>query len=267
MKKILRNVKIITALTLMVSMFNSCSDDSDNGNDNSINKEEITSVLAAEGVSNVVDTIITDLFAENGTSGKQGATNKTSECHSIVFNENGYTATFNNCVLNGTDNVNGSVDITFSIENEIITYTATYDAFYVGDIKIDGTKSFTVTTATMQSEVSFTVLNAITISMADGSVVSENGTKTIRLTTGATDATSTFTVEGDWTLKVDETTYAIAVQNILEGNLACEHFTAGVMSLSKNGLLVKVNFGDGTCDANATVIYPNGITEAILLEE
>ncbi len=267
MKKILNNVKIIAALTLMVSMFNSCSDDSDNGNDNSINKEEITSVLAAEGVSNVVDTIITDLFAENGTSGKQGATNKTSDCHSIAFNENGYTATFNNCVLNGTDNVNGSVDITFSIENEIITYTATYDAFYVGDIKIDGTKSFTVTTATMQSEVSFTVLNAITISMADGSVVSENGTKTIRLTTGATDATSTFTVEGDWTLKVDETTYAIAVQNILEGNLACEHFTAGVMSLSKNGLLVKVNFGDGTCDANATVIYPNGITEAILLEE
>ena len=39
------------------------------------------------------------------------------------------------------------------------------------------------------------------------------------------------------------------------------------MELSKNGLEVNVDFGDGTCDDIALLVYPDGTTEEISLKD
>ena len=38
-----------------------------------------------------------------------------------------------------------------------------------------------------------------------------------------------------------------------------------LMDVSKNGLAMSVDFGDGTCDSEIAVIYPDGYTEQINL--
>ncbi len=266
MKNVLKKTTQLLSFLAFTIVFFSCTEDAENTNSGTMEESEISSVLNAEAVSNTADTIITDLFEENGATQKQASVNKT-DCYSITYTDNGYIATYNNCVLNTSDNINGSVEISFEIENESILYTADYSDFYIGEIKINGTKSFVVGVDNMQSATSFSVSSDITMVLEDDTVISENGTKMVTLNTGDTEETGTFTVDGDWMLTVNETRYIIGVQNVLEGALACDYLTSGIMTINKNDLEVKVNFGDGSCDAEATIIYPNGITEDFILNQ
>jgi len=64
---------------------------------------------------------------------------------------------------------------------------------------------------------------------------------------------------------VDGNTYAVETLEDLQGSAACEYLTSGSMNVSKNGLTIVVDFGNGDCDDVATIIYPNGATEEISL--
>jgi len=39
----------------------------------------------------------------------------------------------------------------------------------------------------------------------------------------------------------------------------CPYLISGVLDVNKDGKAMSVDFGDGTCDRNITVIYPNGV--------
>ena len=74
-----------------------------------------------------------------------------------------------------------------------------------------------------------------------------------------------FSLSGSWTVVADGNTYAVETLEDLEGNASCEYMTTGTMTVSKNGLAVTVDFGNGDCDDVATIIYPNGAIEEISL--
>ena len=240
----------------------SCSDDAEeNGTiEQELTQTEVQSILETDEVTSVVDDALAELYAASTTTSKGVATS--NDCYSAEYTETGFTATFNNCVLNTTDNVNGTLVVTYGLDGSTATFTATYEDFFVGSIKVNGTRTFSVTGSEEETSVSFTIASDISIEFEDGETISENGTKTFAIVFEEGQDTL-WNLSGNWTVQVNGNTYSISGN--VSKNFVCEYWTQGSMTINKNGLAIDVDFGDGTCDDKATVIYPNGATEEISL--
>ncbi|MCJ7468532.1 MAG: hypothetical protein MUO53_17775, partial [Maribacter sp.] len=118
-----------------------------------------------------------------------------------------------------------------------------------------------------QGSISLTVTSNLLITLQDESVITESGTKAFGINFGNSLETTTYSIDGDWTVELKGNTYMVTVGSILEGNLACGYLTNGIMTVDKNGLYVTIDFGDGNCDDMATLRYPNDVTEEITLRD
>ncbi|MER3376327.1 MAG: hypothetical protein RIM83_16930 [Allomuricauda sp.] len=242
----------------------SCSEDGKPNAEQELTQTELQTIMETDDISSVADNALAELFADN-SAGKSAVSAKTNDCYVAEYSETGFVATFNNCVLNGTDNVNGTVTVTYEVGEESASFTATYVDFYVGTIKINGTRSFVMNGNMDTNSFSFTVTSDMSVEFEDESVISESGTKTFGFTFGEDLQSSTFSLAGDWTIQADGNTYAVEIVDTLEGSLSCENITSGSMIVTKNGLDIVVDFGAGECDNTATLVYPNGASEEITL--
>ncbi len=242
----------------------SCSEDSKPNPEQELTQTELQTIMETDDISSIADNALAELFADD-TAAKSGSSAKTNDCYVAEYSDTGFVATFNNCVLNGTDNINGTVTVAYEIGEESASFTATYVDFYVGTIKINGTRSFVMNGDMTGNSFSFTVTSDMSVAFEDESVISETGTKTFGFTFGEDLQSSTFNLAGDWTVQADGHTYAVEIVDTLEGSLSCENITSGSMIITKNGLDIVVDFGDGVCDDKATLIYPNGASEEITL--
>ncbi len=262
MKKLSLRILSIAFLGATLIGFQSCSEDAMPGEGEELTQAELQTILSTDEIAGAADTALAELFA--GSTAKI-STAKEGDCYTAEYSETGFVATFNNCVLNGTDNVNGTVTVTYEVGEEASSFMATYQDFYVGTLKLNGTRTYEVSASNEQSSIEFTVVSDMSVEMEDGSVISENGTKTFSITFGDSLETTVFALSGNWTVEADGNTYAVETLEDLQGNASCEHMTTGAMTISKNGLTVTVDFGNGDCDDAATIIYPNGATEEITL--
>jgi hypothetical protein len=264
----MKKLNLIKFYTLaLIALFglalNSCSTDANNSEEIEISEFEVQKVLAIDDYSGIADNAIAAAFMAKDGTAKKGFTQKNNECYSTTYTDTGFSMTFNNCVLNTTDKVNGSLEIIYAINETSSTFTTTYSAFYVGTIRLDGTRTFTITTSETENEVAFTVASDMVITLEDGEVITEAGTKTTSLV--FTNDSIEVIVSGTWALVENGDTYNITVTEELRKLIGCEYFTEGTFILSKNGLEVIVDLGDGTCDNKAEIIYPNGKIEEITL--
>lgn len=249
---------------LTATFFTSCSDDA---NDSTIDQEltqtEVQTIVEIDAITTSVDNVLSELYTFGNDASK--TTQKANECYAAEYTENGFTATFNNCALNGTDNVNGTLNVTYTVNGNTAGFSATYTDFYVGEVKIDGTRAYVIEFDESTNEVALVITSDISLEMADGSIIAESGTKTLLFGFDETLEELTFAITGDWTVQADGNTYQVTTISPLQIEGICDYFTSGSMQISKNGLEVIVDFGDGTCDALATLTYPNGTTEDITL--
>lgn len=263
MNRIINLSKCFTAMAAVLLLTYSCSKDNDTPNeDEELTATELKTILETDDAAGSVDTVLADLYLNDNTGAKGS-----NDCFAAEYTDTGFSVVFENCVLNGSDNVNGTLTVTYAEEGESATFTATYTEFFVGDIELNGTRSYSVDGNEEQGSYSFSVTSDMTATMPDGSSISENGTKTFGFTFGDSLETTTFTIAGNWTVEVDGNTYSVEVANTLEGNFSCGYLTSGIMDVNKNGLEVSVDFGDGSCDDIVTVIYPNGATEDVSIKD
>ncbi|WP_318308476.1 hypothetical protein [Flagellimonas crocea] len=263
MKKLSFRILSFTFASIVFIGFQSCSKDGMSGEDGTLSQAELKTILTTDDIAGAADTALAEIFA--GNTAAKSYTAKEGDCYVAEYTETGFVATFNNCVLNGTDNVNGSVTVTYAVGTETSSFTATYQDFYVGNIKISGTRSFEISANSEATAILFSVVSDMSVTMEDGSIISENGTKTFGITFGDSLESTVFSLSGSWTIVANENTYAIETLEDLQGNASCEYLTTGTMVVSKNGLAITVDFGNGDCDNKATLIYPNGATEEIAL--
>ena len=263
MYKLAKITSIVAFLCISILFLEGCSEDAKPlGDGQELTQSELRTILETDDITGSVDTVLAGIFAGT-TTGK--STQKSNECYTIEQTQTGYVATFNNCVLNGTENINGTLTVTYQLEGETISYTATYVDFYVGTLKLNGSRTFVLGAGADQNSISFTVTSDLTVEMENESVITENGTKTFDFAFGDNLGNGTFNISGEWTITADGNIYSIKTIDDLQGNLTCEHLVGGSMEVSKNGLKVTVDFGDGECDAVATVTYPDGTIEEIEL--
>ena len=255
-----RALVFFSGLSLLLA---SCSSDASNAQEIEISEFEVQKVLALDDYSAVADNAIAEAFMGREGTGKRFLTHKDNECYTTTYSDMGFTMVFNNCVLNDTDNVNGTLNVTYSTNDNSGSFTAAYTDFYVGSIKLNGTRTFTISATQNENEIAFTVESIMSITLADGEIITEEGIKTITLIFSQDSIAITFT--GTWTLIENGDTYTITIIEDLSTVLGCEYISKGKFTLSKNGLEVTVDFGDGTCDNKAEIIYPNGKIEEITL--
>lgn len=260
MKILTSNFKNLCFLFLAMSLTYSCSDDANTDEDVVLTQAELKAVLETDEITGGVDIALFDLYSNTTTTGKSTS----NECYSAVYSDIGYTATFNNCVLNGTENINGTLTVTYDQQGEEGSFTATYVDFYVGTVKINGTRAYSFSANSNESSVTFEVISNMTVEMEDGSTISENGTKSFTLAFGES---TTYGIDGSWTVVYEGNTYNVTVNSVLSSNVNCAYIATGDMDVSKNGLFVNVDFGDGTCDDLALLTYPNGVVEEITLRD
>ncbi len=260
MKNLTSHLKKGILLSGVLLMAYSCSDDDTTAEEVTLTQTELKAVLETDEITGGIDLALYELSSNNGSTGKSTS----NECYSAVYSDTGYVATFNNCVLNGTENVNGTLSVTYDQQGETGSFTASYVDFYVGEIKINGTRSFAFSTNSNDSAITFEVTSEMTVEMEDGSIISDSGTKSTTITFNDT---TTYSIEGSWTVVFEGNTYNVNVNNALTSEISCSYVSSGNMDVSKNGLSVNVDFGDNTCDNIALLTYPNGVEEEITLED
>lgn len=260
-KLITKSFLLFGAMALIIS---SCSKDDKDPvvEDQELSQTEVKTILDSDEYMKSFDSVISDAYFNTSTSGKSS----NEDCHVAEYTDTGFTITFENCPLNG-NNANGTLSAVYTSEGDTISYTVTWDDFVHGDIKFNGTRNYVIGSNMSEDSISFSVTSDITVTLADESVISESGTKTVTLTIGDSLETTIFTLAGSWTVQADGNTYKVGVGSTLEGNFACGYLVKGVMTVEKNGLVIGVNLGDGECDDVATLEYPDGTKEDISLKD
>ncbi|MFD0797635.1 hypothetical protein ACFQZJ_09195 [Maribacter chungangensis] len=268
MKKIQNRVKNVCVILLFSTFAISCStDESDKDgipDTDALTAQEVQLLLESDELVSAADQVLSQLFLNNDTSGKTGSTN---ECYAAEYTETGYSVTFNNCVLNGTDNVNGSLIVTYAVNSESASYTVTYNDFYVNEAVLNGSRTILLLGATVENALSYTVNSTMDLVLANGTNVSENGERIFGFTIGENIEDIAITLDGNWNLTVGSDVYAINVINELQTKVGCTYIAEGSIGITKNGLALTLDFGDGTCDDKATITYPNGTTEEVTLRD
>ncbi len=267
MKNVFKNASLY-AIVLTTLLFVACSSDSDESDiptDVVVSQDDIIQVLESDELSGIADEIITDVF-------NNGATAKTRpDCYDTVFNNTGYTITFTDCVIDDENTVDGVIEVIYGAEQaDTVTINTTFVDLNVNGIVVNGTRNFVINTnAGGMDSLSFTfdVTSNMTFVLVDGTEVSESGTKTVGFNLNQDLSSGSVTLDGQWTVNWGDDTYTANITDTLEADLECEHFGSGRMDLNKNGLGVTVDFGDGTCDSTATVIYPDGTEQEIDLND
>ncbi len=260
-KMMIRKINLlVTAGILLCSL--SCSEDANEDTvlTQELSQTELQTILDTDEVTSALDTALAELYTGNSNSNKSFQTS--NDCYTAEYTETGFSATFNNCVLNGTENANGTLTVIYGADSNTASYTATFEDFFIGNIKINGTRTFTLNTTGTEEAISFTISSNITVEFETGETISENGTKTFAFVFAEGEDTL-WNLSGSWTVQLDGDTYTISGD--VSKTLVCEHWSSGVMQVNKNGLEVAVDFGDGTCDNMATLTYPDGTSEEITL--
>jgi len=263
MKKL--SLKILPFIFVMVALigFQSCSEDGMPGEGEAISETELQTILTTDRIASATDFAIAELY--NGNTAAKTASTAKDDCYSATYTDAGFEATFNNCVLNGTDNINGTVSVVYQEGEGNSSFTATFTDFYVGTIKLNGTRTYQLTANSTDTTGSYTVTSNMSIELEDGYTITETGTKTLTVNYDEETQSILFSLSGNWTLEIDDNTYAVEILDDLQGDSTCQNMTSGSMVVSKNGLAVTVDFGNGDCDDKATIIYPNGATEEVTL--
>lgn len=264
MKTLFKSATKLILLSGLVFLVSNCDNDETNPlvDNQQVSSTEVNTILDTDSISSAADDIITGVFI-NGQTAKSA---KLEDCHVTEFTDTGFTITFDNCTYEGGKAITGMITIVLS-EGQENSYTATYTDLIVGEYEINGTRSFVVS-GTELSDISLTITSDMTITLEDGSNVEESGVKVLGFILDFNNLeNSGATIDGNWTLLNDGNTYIVNITTTLEITGNCEYVGEGIMQLSKNGLEVDVDFGDGTCDDTALLIYPDGTSQEISLKD
>ncbi len=132
------------------------------------------------------------------------------------------------------------------------------DGYYVNDVKVEGTRTVQWSVNGAFHPVA-TITATHTITLADGSVITDQSARVREWTEGyktpmdRTDDVFSVTGSGTGTTKAGDA-FTITVTTALIRKASCHQFVSGVIEMDVTGKQSrKIDFGDGTCDDNATI--------------
>ncbi|WP_316634290.1 hypothetical protein [uncultured Flavobacterium sp.] len=283
--------KVLFIGTLVaLSFFVSCNSDekTNGGTTAAISNNEIITTSKIDASIEDVTNIAEDQFnAQQNITAKPSGPVKSflPSCATIttILTNNTWTKTIDfgvdGCTLENGNVVKGKMVISFSNDFSSSTQTISYtfDGFYHNGKKLQGSKSIVRTIKTTNLLVTAHPVSTATIDMTitfdDGGVYTRKGSLTKEMVAGYDtwfdweDNVFLVTGSGSTTFPNGDTLSA-EITTPLEFDASCRKPFAvkGVVSITKNGAVAVVDFGDGSCDTLAKVTK-DGVTEEIDLKK
>lgn len=250
-------------LSLGVLLMVACSNDAlNNLNNESLNSEQVKSQMQVNSVSDGLDELVSELLIND----KAGKSNKfNNECAAVTFAEESISVVYNQCIIHGKT-INGTIVLTGnngSTDGAKGSFEVTFSDFSFKDHILNGTKTISFDFSDPNSPT-FTIVTDAIFEDDNGNTVLWKGNKVLtwhldQINAEGADVSCT----GDWVITANSTVYEFTVTEPLSGNLGCAYITSGVLQLEVDGMTASLDFGNGTCDQEGTVTYPNGDTEEV----
>lgn len=154
-------------------------------------------------------------------------------------------------------------------DHEFHLYVTFSDDFSVDGIDVDGgferTHVRQNTNGNPETEFSF----ALTITRPNGDSMQTAGTRTREFAEGYNTPNphdNVWLITGSWTTtRFNGDQYVVNITQPLRKEFDCRWYVSGTMQIVKNGRTFVLDFGNGTCDDEATLTLPNGQTRTIHL--
>ena len=154
--------------------------------------------------------------------------------------------------------------------DSLTTISVSFDNYYINDNKVFGTKTITNKGHNNLGNLYYT------IKVENAGVITENGTiswnsvRTREWVSGASTfdiADDIYSITGSASgITTDGNSFIVTITKALRAELSCMWITSGTVEITPQGLSTRIiDFGDGTCNRDATVLI-NGETFNIVLK-
>lgn len=182
----------------------------------------------------------------------------------IDFGSTGCTLNNGN-IVSGTIVVNGSLN--FSAPSQTISYT--FVNFHHNNRLVEGNRTITHIPSNQNGNPQSTISLDMTVTFADGTVVSREGSRVREMTNGQATphifADNEYNVTGSWTTTFPNAVHVATVASPLHIKMSCPHIVSGILNINRNGNQLVFDYGSGACDNDATLSVNGGAPITITL--
>jgi hypothetical protein len=265
-----KSILLLSALFVGIIAFNACkkSDDTDANNDDIAAAE---SLATNEDFSEEIDFAADIAIEERGGGGA---------CPVVTLAQPWGNWPNTITIDYGTDGCAGPNGDHILKGKIIITQTGdrftagaerskTFENFYIDDVKVEGTKSWTNHGTDAGGDWSFTKTATMTLTYPDDASTSWNHTHTSTLIEGGATPThwdNVWSTTGNSTgVNSNGVAYSATITEPLIKKATCRWISEGVIEFVRDGNTSTLDFGDGTCDRFGTLTTANGDSFSIRL--
>jgi hypothetical protein len=148
--------------------------------------------------------------------------------------------------------------------------TFTFVNFSIDGAAISGSRSLTNNGLNASGQPSFTRTGNETIAYPDGTTATHNATHTLTMVEGFgtaiwADDVWNITGTGSGTNRKGAT-YTVDITKPLVKSAVCPWIKAGTVTITVDGATRTLDYGDGTCDKDATLTLPNGTVKQVKIK-
>lgn len=273
MKQKLDSMKTIGNIALAVLItLSACKKDSDSGD------ADTSATLASSG--SVSQSLYDDAFDVVTSEGESSSVNGRVETCATVTLSPADTTTFPKTMTidfgSGCTSANGIVrkgkiiaTLSGKVRESGTTTSVSFSNYYVNDYHVEGDYSMTANSGSGNGVNFTTAVSGGKITYPDGSTYyNYSGTHTLAQTGGigtAAVADDIFSWTGEFTTSSSAgKSITVSITSALTKDMSCKNIISGVQTFTYNGISGSIDYGDGTCDNQATLTVGSK-TQAITL--
>jgi hypothetical protein len=237
-----------------------CKKDKSNGDDNS-------TAISLASAGSASQSVYDDAFDVVTSEGESSNVSRVATCATVTLSP-ADTVTFPKTMTidfgSGCTSSNGIVrkgkivaTLSGKIRQSGTTISVAFSNYYVNDYHVEGTYSITNNSGNGNGLNYTTATNGGKLTYPDGTWYSYTGTHTLAQTGGigtATVADDVYSWSGGFTTSSSAgNSLTGTITTALVKSMACKNIIAGEETFTYNGVSGTINYGDGSCDNQATL--------------
>ena len=260
--------KLSLLLIAFVSLvaFQSCKKETNKDATAQLTDDEVKAVVESDvATDDLLDMV--DAYAFNDTASRSTTQMPSCVTQTITISGTSVIITWqfdaNGCTMPNGNTYKGTVTITRDrdLMAHSVTGSITFDNFSVNDIQIEGTADFTrQLNADGNPEVTHNY--DFTVTLPSGLSAQRSGTRTRVWAEGFGTPSRTddvFLITGNAHIeRFNGAVLDVEIVTPLRREVPCRFFVSGTVKITKNGQVAILDYGNGACDAEATLTLPNG---------
>lgn len=269
--------KNLILITISFFVLFSCS----NNDEPTTAKTNSDDMITATNIDEVSDDVLNIVESQSNETVNTGRKVENTDgffpkCMTITTVKNGNTwvrtvdFSETNCTLSNGNTVRGKVIISFTnnFQNKTRTLNYSFDNFYHNDRLVEGNRNV-VKTILDNGHPQATIALNMKITNPDGGILTCEGNRIREFVEGYetiynfTD--NVFSITGNWTTTLPNgNIHSVLIAKPLIVKMSCPRIVTGTISITRNNDVAFLDYGDGECDAKATITLNGEVIDIIL---